>query len=76
MSHPQSLNPASAAPIVVCPTCGGPSLFAPSNTWRPFCSQRCKHIDLGAWAAEEFRVPSTPPSDAVHGDPRHRDDDQ
>lgn len=48
------------APTVACPTCGGPSLFAPSNAWRPFCSQRCKNIDLGAWAAEEFRVPQAP----------------
>ncbi|MGN1056353.1 MAG: DNA gyrase inhibitor YacG, partial [Comamonas sp.] len=48
----------STPPTVQCPTCGGPSLFAPSNSSRPFCSQRCKAIDLGAWAAEEFRVPA------------------
>ncbi len=43
-------------PIVRCPACGGDSVFAPSNAWRPFCSQRCKQIDFGAWANEEFRV--------------------
>jgi uncharacterized protein len=43
-------------PIVHCPACGGESLFAPSNEWRPFCSQRCKQVDFGAWASEEFRV--------------------
>jgi uncharacterized protein len=43
-------------PIVRCPACGGESLFAPSNEWRPFCSQRCKQVDFGAWASEEFRV--------------------
>jgi uncharacterized protein len=43
-------------PIVKCPCCGGPSVFAPSNTWRPFCSQRCKQIDFGGWASEGFRV--------------------
>ncbi len=43
-------------PIVRCPACGGPSLFAPTNSWRPFCSQRCKQVDFGAWASEEFRV--------------------
>jgi hypothetical protein len=48
---------------VVCPACGGPSLYAPSNRYRPFCSERCKQMDLGAWAAEEFRVPTTPPLD-------------
>ncbi|MBF6630084.1 MAG: DNA gyrase inhibitor YacG [Comamonas sp.] len=62
----------STPPTVQCPTCSGPSLFAPTNAWRPFCSQRCKNIDLGAWAAEEFRVPAqTPPQDAQYGDPRH-----
>lgn len=25
--------------------------------WRPFCSERCRMIDLGKWAAEEYRVP-------------------
>ncbi len=27
------------------------------NPWRPFCSERCKLIDLGAWASEEYRIP-------------------
>lgn len=45
---------------VVCPSCGGPSLYAPSNRFRPFCSERCKQIDLGAWASEQFRVPTAP----------------
>jgi endogenous inhibitor of DNA gyrase (YacG/DUF329 family) len=26
------------------------------NPWRPFCSERCKLIDLGAWASEEYKV--------------------
>ncbi|MDC8785508.1 DNA gyrase inhibitor YacG [Roseateles koreensis] len=47
--------------IVRCPTCGGDSIFAPSNSWRPFCSQRCRQIDLGAWASESFRVEVSPP---------------
>ena len=61
------------ARTVACPTCSGPSLFAPSNRLRPFCSLRCKQIDLGAWAAEDFRVPTdSPPQDAPYGDPRHQ----
>jgi uncharacterized protein len=56
-------------PIVACPSCKGDSVFAPSNPWRPFCSERCKDYDLGAWASESFRVPSaTPPPDEVFGD--------
>jgi uncharacterized protein len=46
-----------AGPVVACPTCKGPSRFAPSNPWRPFCSERCRTVDLGAWASEQFRVP-------------------
>ncbi len=47
--------------IVRCPTCGGDSIFAPSNRWRPFCSERCRQIDLGAWASEGYTVPANPP---------------
>jgi len=42
---------------VPCPRCGAPARFAPENRWRPFCSERCKTIDLGAWASEAYRVP-------------------
>ena len=50
--------PAERSKLVPCPTCGGDSVYAPSNPWRPFCSERCKNIDLGAWASENFRLPS------------------
>lgn len=59
MTAPDSPKPR----IVRCPHCGGDSIFAPSNTWRPFCSERCRQIDLGAWASESFRVPAAPPLD-------------
>ena len=42
---------------VSCPRCGALSAYSPANTWRPFCSERCKLIDLGDWAAERYRVP-------------------
>jgi endogenous inhibitor of DNA gyrase (YacG/DUF329 family) len=53
-------NSADSEPLklVVCPTCGGDSVYAPSNAFRPFCSERCKNIDLGAWASEDFRMPA------------------
>ena len=48
----------SAAPLVVkCPQCEGESLYSPANPFRPFCSERCKMVDLGAWASEAYRVP-------------------
>lgn len=43
--------------IVSCPICGKPVEWQPHNRWRPFCSERCKLIDLGAWATERYRVP-------------------
>jgi endogenous inhibitor of DNA gyrase (YacG/DUF329 family) len=50
--------PAAAKPrLVRCPACGGDSVYAGSNPFRPFCSQRCKNLDFGAWASESFRVP-------------------
>jgi endogenous inhibitor of DNA gyrase (YacG/DUF329 family) len=42
---------------VTCPTCGSASLYAATNPYRPFCSERCKQMDLGAWASEQFKVP-------------------
>lgn len=53
---PDIAHPTKAPPQVPCPTCQTMTVFAPQNPWRPFCSQRCKHIDLGAWASEDFRV--------------------
>lgn len=56
---------------VKCPTCGGDSVYAPGNRFRPFCSERCKNIDLGAWSNEDFRVPEeSPPDDQNFGDPK------
>lgn len=41
---------------VRCPQCGGEALYSPENPWRPFCSERCRQIDLGAWANESYRI--------------------
>jgi uncharacterized protein len=57
--------------IVACPQCGGDSIYAPQNVFRPFCCERCKQLDLGAWASESFRMPTeAPPDDVVFGDAR------
>ena len=52
----QPTPPAAKPRTVRCPACGGPSVYAPENRYRPFCSVRCKLHDLGAWASESFRV--------------------
>ncbi len=46
------------APVVACPTCGTAVAWVPENRWKPFCSERCKLIDLGQWATEKYRVPA------------------
>lgn len=48
-------------PLTVnCPQCQQLAEFSPANRWRPFCSQRCRMIDLGAWANDEYVVPGHP----------------
>lgn len=50
---------------VRCPQCGAESVWDTGNEWRPFCSERCKMIDLGAWASESYRVPVVEEVDAL-----------
>jgi uncharacterized protein len=50
--------------MVPCPRCGTLAPFKPGNKWRPFCSERCKIIDLGEWAAESYRMPAEEASDS------------
>ena len=44
--------------MVKCPTCGEPVAWVKENQYRPFCSERCKLIDLGAWANEDNTMPA------------------
>ncbi len=48
--------------IVSCPSCKLDVEWDINNKYRPFCSERCKLIDLGAWANEEYSVASEPAS--------------
>jgi endogenous inhibitor of DNA gyrase (YacG/DUF329 family) len=52
---------------VNCPICRRPTVYGPENEWRPFCSQRCKLIDLGAWASDAYRIDNTPADDEDEG---------
>ena len=45
---------------VRCPQCGGESIWRADNKFRPFCSERCRLIDLGAWASDQYRVAGDP----------------
>jgi hypothetical protein len=41
---------------VACPTCNRPVLWSKESLFKPFCSERCKLIDLGDWAAENHKI--------------------
>lgn len=45
--------------VVDCPICGGKVEWTAASRYRPFCSERCKQIDLGAWAAEKYAIGNT-----------------
>jgi uncharacterized protein len=49
--------------LVTCPNCKKQSEYNSSNPFRPFCSERCKMIDLGDWANENYRIPDNKPID-------------
>ncbi len=42
--------------IGACPQCGQSTRLDNSNSWRPFCSERCKLVDLGGWFGERYGV--------------------
>lgn len=52
------MNEKRTPPTVPCPRCGAPVAWTAENQYRPFCSERCRKIDLGAWASGEYRVPA------------------
>jgi endogenous inhibitor of DNA gyrase (YacG/DUF329 family) len=45
---------------VACPSCKHPVVWDSSSPFKPFCSERCRLIDLGDWATEAFRIPVEP----------------
>ncbi|RPI48021.1 MAG: DNA gyrase inhibitor YacG [Betaproteobacteria bacterium] len=62
-----------AVKTVSCPQCGRPVDWSPANRYRPFCSERCKLIDLGEWATERYRIPDgggQPPDEHGEEEPR------
>ena len=58
-------------PVVICPQCGKEHQWDTHNRFRPFCSERCKLIDLGKWANEEYRV-TQPPDEQDFTEPPHQ----
>jgi endogenous inhibitor of DNA gyrase (YacG/DUF329 family) len=53
---------------VECPACGKPVAWTAESRWRPFCSERCKLVDLGDWAAERHVIPGRGPEEGPRED--------
>lgn len=51
-----------------CPICRKPADSTPANRFRPFCSERCRMVDLGTWAGGDYRVPGAAVEDREHPD--------
>ena len=62
----------SEVKVLPCPRCGEPVTWNHEARWKPFCSERCKMVDLGAWFMEEHVIPGKP---AEHEPGKPRDDD-
>ncbi|MGH8670418.1 MAG: DNA gyrase inhibitor YacG [Burkholderiales bacterium] len=67
MTTPAAADPERVRPMVACPRCGMLTPWGGDNTYRPFCSERCKLIDFGHWASESYRVPDSGKREADDG---------
>jgi len=54
--------------VVSCPTCQRPVEWSEASPFRPFCSDRCRLIDLGAWIAEKHVIPGEEISSTANED--------
>jgi endogenous inhibitor of DNA gyrase (YacG/DUF329 family) len=78
---PETIPEAAPTTTVSCPQCGATVVWTSASRWKPFCSERCKLLDLGAWANESYRVASAETADtsemesalaaSLTGVPRH-----
>ena len=60
---------------VKCPNCRKETPWE-GNPYRPFCSERCRLIDLGAWAQERYRIPAEDVGDRLNDEDNKDDDDE
>ncbi len=59
---------------IQCPVCKKKTTWE-ENPYKPFCSERCKLIDLGKWATEEYKVPGEQADDSTDKVPEKRDEE-
>jgi endogenous inhibitor of DNA gyrase (YacG/DUF329 family) len=58
-----------------CPTCRKPVAPRPANPAHPFCSPRCRLLDLGRWLEADYRIPGERAGDGAAG-PAPPDDEE
>lgn len=64
-----SSRTSTSLPLQVdCPHCQTKVVWSEHNPYRPFCSERCRLIDLGAWADESHRIAGEPAMDEANLD--------
>jgi uncharacterized protein len=51
---------------IKCPRCGKETKME-DNPFRPFCSERCKLIDLGRWISDSYRIPEQNADEEIDG---------
>jgi len=56
---------------VKCPTCQKEVVWSKTALYRPFCSERCRTIDLGAWADGSYAIPSNEPPEDEEDEEQH-----
>jgi endogenous inhibitor of DNA gyrase (YacG/DUF329 family) len=60
---------------IICPICKKKTTWD-DNPFRPFCSERCRLIDLGKWASEDYRIAGEkkvlPDDDRNENNPSHK----
>jgi endogenous inhibitor of DNA gyrase (YacG/DUF329 family) len=59
-----------------CPLCGRPAAPRDGNPSFPFCSDRCKLVDLGKWLGEDYRIPGPRPGDGGAPGPPADDEEE
>lgn len=59
------MNTVAPKQVICCPTCSKENTWQSENIFKPFCSDRCKLIDLGEWANESRKIPSHPVDELV-----------
>jgi endogenous inhibitor of DNA gyrase (YacG/DUF329 family) len=62
--------------LASCPICGKPAPPRPENRAFPFCSERCRLLDLGKWLGGDYRIPGPPAGDGDAGPARDDDGEE